>query len=113
MILNVEYMTNTDVGIFISSAKLETETGKLIEVDIVEDTNVDEIDMIYNKSISFSYHEKNFEYPVDYLDEDDNEEGIIDYKNTPFFKLVESEKLKEELDATLKNQKKSKIKMKC
>lgn len=113
MILNVEYMTNTDVGIFISSAKLETETGQLIEIDLVDDDQAEDIDMIYGKSICFSYNEEKFEYPVDYIDEDSNEEGIIDYKATAFFRMVESEKLKNELEENLTDNKNGKKKMKC
>lgn len=113
MILNVEYMTNTDVGIFISPAKLETETGKLVEIDLVDDEQAEDIDIIYSKSICFSYNEEKFEYPVDYLDEDSNEESIVDYKNTTFFQMIESERLKDELNEVLPNTNSRKKKIKC
>lgn len=88
MILNVNYTTDSDMGIFESEAQLDLSTGKLIGIVTVCDENAEFIDQIYATYVSFVYKNQQYVYDVDPY-----EDYILDFKDTLIYKFISSEKL--------------------
>jgi hypothetical protein len=92
MIINVTYLTDSDMGIFESNAKLDILTGKLVRIEAVDEEDAQFIDNVYRTYISFNYMNRHHSYDVEPY-----ENYIIDYEQTILFRLVSAEKLKKDL----------------
>lgn len=107
MNINVTYVTDSDMGAFYSEAKLDCVHGIVFDIEAVEDEDAESIEEVFSTYISFEYKEQKFE-----LDVDPQSDEIMNYKESHFYKLFSSEKMKKELEKELEEKSTKTKKMK-
>lgn len=102
MIIDVTYCTDTDVGSFYSSAKLNANNGEIFQIQSVEDPMQENIEKVFKESIEFEFENQRYELEVKF---DDSSYKVIDYEDTMFYKFVQTLQMKNKLDEQLNNDK--------
>lgn len=107
MNIDVTYVTVSDAGNFFSEAKLDCVNGEVFDIQPVEDDDAESIEHVFDTFINFNYKGEPFECDVD-----PQSDKVLDYQNTQFFKVWNSDRLAEKLSTQLKENKTSSIRPK-
>ncbi len=107
MNIDVTYVTDSDMGNFYSEAKLDCVNGVVFDIEAVEDDEAESIEEVYSTYISFVYKNERFQLYVD-----PQSDEVKGYKESYFYKLFSSEKLKKDLDKELEEKSTKNKKMK-
>jgi len=91
MIIECLYSTDTDIGLFESPAKLNTQTGEVFDIKPSEGDDMENIDMVVRTYVEFTYKNKKIECDV----EDTGE--IYSIASSPEFIEIFAEKLENHL----------------
>lgn len=107
MIVKCTYETNSDIGLFESYAKLNTQTGEVFDIEESKGDDQENIDEIYSKTITFNF--EGIEYTAH---TEENDDGYT-IENTPEFKTILAIQRNQKIDDLLeeKVEKKSKKKI--
>lgn len=68
MILNCTYITNADVGLFESNAKLNTDTGEVFDIETCTDDDQEHIEHVYSEEVSLHFNGKDYSFIVHFDD---------------------------------------------
>lgn len=96
--INILYATDADAGLFYSSAKLNCDTGDVFDIELNNEEDAESIEQIFRVSVIFKYKDNEYQYDVD-----PQEDYVYNYKDTEFYRLIQSEKMAKELNETLAN----------
>ena len=91
------YITLTDIGSFESDAKLDTSTGRVINIKHNKDKNQENINTVYQEQVCVKYEGQEYTFLINYGKHDDY---IVDGEEAlQFFDIIN---LKEKIESNLK-----------
>ena len=99
-IIEVDYITNSDMGVFTTKAMLNLATGYVYDIEPLEDEAIEEMNTVHSENVSFVLDHVTYDFEVSYVipevvpsvtpEDAENADGyyIRDYKQSPLYQYL-------------------------